>query len=144
MHPSDVDAVVAIDRRAYDFPWTTGIFHDCLRVGYSSWVATAPGGRVCGYALMSMAAGEGHILNVCVDPDWQRTGCGAALVAHLLDMAVAAELTIVFLEVRPSNRAALGLYAAVGFTEIGRRKGYYPADDGREDAVMLAWEPASS
>lgn len=143
MRPADVPRVAAIDRAAYRFPWTAGIFDDCLRVGYSSWVAVAPDDRIDGYALMSMAAGEGHVLNICVDPAVQRGGCGRRLVMHLLEIARAAELSIVFLEVRPTNTAALALYAGLGFREIGRRPNYYPADQGREDAIMLAWEPDS-
>ncbi|PWN56582.1 ribosomal protein S18-alanine N-acetyltransferase [Abyssibacter profundi] len=142
MRPADVPRVAAIDQAAYRFPWTAGIFDDCLRVGYSSWVAQSASDRIDGYALMSMAAGEGHILNICVDPVVQRGGCGRQLVAHLLDIARAADLRIVFLEVRPTNAAALALYAGFGFDEIGRRPNYYPADQGREDAIMLAWEPA--
>ncbi|WP_370300119.1 ribosomal protein S18-alanine N-acetyltransferase [Abyssibacter sp.] len=143
MHPSDIPRVAAIDQAAYEFPWTAGIFDDCLRVGYSSWVAVSLAGRIDGYAMMSMAAGEGHILNVCVDPLMQRAGCGRQLVAHLLEIAATAELSIVYLEVRPTNAAALALYQQFGFSEIGRRPNYYPAADGREDAVMLAWEPTA-
>ena len=95
------------------------------------------------FLMMSMAAGEGHILNVCVDPLMQRAGCGRQLVAHLLEIAAMAELSIVYLEVRPTNAAALALYQQFGFSEIGRRPNYYPAADGREDAVMLAWEPTA-
>lgn len=143
MHASDVPRVAAIDRAAYAYPWTSTIFDDCLRVGYSSWVAVAGSNRVDGYALMSMAAGEGHVLNICVDPMVQRGGCGRLLVAHLLDIARSAQLKIVFLEVRPSNHAALSLYDQFGFNEIGRRPNYYPTAQGREDAIMLAWEPAT-
>lgn len=140
MHPAHLPQVLEIERRAYQFPWTEGIFNDCLRTGYSAWVLTNTLGEVQAYAMMSMAVGEAHVLNLCVDPDGQRQGHGRYLLQHLIGLARAAHCTQVLLEVRKSNKAAFKLYESSGFERIGLRKGYYPALSGREDAVVLSLE----
>lgn len=137
MRESDVDAVMSIESRAYPYPWTAGIFQDCMRVGYGCWVMVTDGG-VRGYAVLSVAAGEAHLLNICVCPDWQGRGLGRKLLSHVLRQAERLGAGQIFLEVRPSNHAALRLYREMAFSEIGRRKGYYPAAGGREDALVLA------
>jgi len=137
MREEDLDQVVGIEQLAYPYPWTRGIFEDCLRVGYSCWVL-ATAGEVAGYAVMSVAVGESHILNLCVRPDLQRRGHGRRLLAHLIALARRRHADTALLEVRPSNRAALGLYRAAGFNEVGMRRGYYPGVKGREDALILA------
>ena len=139
MRESDLDAVHAIEIRAYPFPWTLGIFRDCLRADYPAWVLHEDG-RVLGYFLMSIAAGEAHVLNVCVAPEAQGRGLGRKLVRAFLHLARGRAVQRVFLEVRPSNRGAIGLYHEEGFNEIGRRPRYYPARDGREDAIVMAIE----
>ena len=135
----DLDAVIEIERKAYEFPWTRGIFHDCVRVGY---VCRLMEVRDClfGYGVMSVAAGECHLLNICVHPAHQRRGYGALLVGHLLDRARELKATLALLEVRESNQAAYRLYQRLGFDEIGVRAKYYPARKGREDALILARE----
>ena len=138
MHPSHLDEVMAIERRGYPFPWTRGIFEDCLRVGYSCWLATDTVGRGLGYGVMTMAVGEAHLLNLCVDPSRQRQGLAGHLLDHLVDIARHADTEQLFLEVRGSNLAALALYAAYGFVQVGVRPGYYPAEQGREDARVLS------
>lgn len=137
MQPDDVDAIMEIERRAYPYPWTAGIFRDCLRVGYNAWVYTQQE-RIRGYALMSCGGGEAHLLNICIDPDFQGSGLGRALLEHVLRQAGRLGADQLFLEVRPSNHRALKLYDALDFIEIGRRKGYYPDDGKREDALVLA------
>lgn len=139
MREQDVDAVHAVERRAYEFPWTPGIFRDCLRADYLAWVLEIDGG-VAGYFLMSLAAGEAHVLNICVAPERQGRGHGRRLLRSLLHLARARGAQRVFLEVRPSNRHAIALYEQEGFNEIGRRPRYYPARDGREDAIVMAME----
>ena len=139
MREDDLAAVMAIELRAYAFPWTEGIFRDCLRADYPSWVLHADG-RIVGYFLLSIAAGEAHVLNVCVDPPLQGQGYGRRLVKSLLHIARGRGARRVFLEVRPSNTGAIALYFAEGFNEIGRRPRYYPARDGREDALVMAME----
>lgn len=137
---SQLPAVLAIERRAYQYPWSEEIFLDCLRAGYKAWAMLDASDTLLGYAFMSMAVGEGHVLNLCIDPDRQGEGLGRALMRHLLEHASAERLTIVLLEVRKSNNAALRLYQSLGFTRIGIRRGYYPAESGREDAHVLAFD----
>jgi ribosomal-protein-alanine N-acetyltransferase len=137
MLPSDLKTVASIEHTAYVYPWSHGIFRDCLLAGYHTLVIDV-GGAVVGYGIMSIAAAEAHILNLCVHPDAQRQGFGRRLLTALLLKAEQSEATKVFLEVRPSNAAALRLYESVGFERIGIRPSYYQADYGREDAVVLA------
>jgi len=131
-------AVSILEREAYEFPWSEAIFADCLAAGYSAWVWQDSTDRVVGYALMTMAVGEAHLLNLCVDPGWRRVGLARGMLEHLLRIAQAGGTEILLLEVRVSNFAARHLYDAYGFREIGLRKGYYPSADGREDAIVLA------
>jgi ribosomal-protein-alanine N-acetyltransferase len=139
MRAEDLESVAAIELAAYPFPWTHGIFNDCLRAGYECWVL-ARSAEIVGYGVLSCAAREAHILNVCVAPDEQRRGHGRRIVLRLLDLARWHRAERVFLEVRPSNPHAIALYDAMGFNEIGRRPNYYPAKRGREDAVVMAIE----
>ena len=111
MHETHLAEVLDIEVRAYAFPWTESILRDCLRAGYSAWILQGPDGRILAYALMTMAVGEAHILNVAVDPMRRREGMARHLLGHLLHTARAAHMTIVLLEVRRSNKAALRLYA---------------------------------
>jgi ribosomal-protein-alanine N-acetyltransferase len=135
---SDLDAIMAIEVRAYGFPWTEGIFRDCIRVGYCCWCYEVKG-VIHGYGVMSVAAGESHILNLSVRPDSQRQGIGTKLMNHFLQLARRHNADTVMLEVRPSNTPAIGLYQKLGFNEIGIRRNYYPAEHGqREDALLLA------
>ncbi len=139
MRLEDLPAVMEVEHLAYEFPWTEGIFRDCLRVGYCCRVLHE-GGRLVGHGVMVVAAGECHILNICIHPRYQRRGLGRELLTHLLGVARKAQATIALLEVRRSNRGAYALYHALGFNEIGLRKNYYPARRGREDALVLALE----
>lgn len=139
MREADLDAVMAVERRAYPFPWTRGIFRDCLQAGYPGRVMERDGVLV-GYGMLSVAAGEAHVLNVCVDPACQSRGLGRRLLRALVALARQRGAAQVYLEVRPSNAHALALYHAEGFNEIGRRPRYYPAEHGREDAIVMAME----
>ena len=129
--------VLEIERRAYPFPWTDGIFRDCLKVGYSAWMVVSPADEVLAYAMMSMAVGEAHVLNLCVDPVYHQQGLGRYVLTHLLRVARGAGMDIMLLEVRKSNTAAQRLYLGMGFHKLGVRKGYYPAEQGAEDALLL-------
>lgn len=135
---ADLKEVLSIEKRAYDFAWTEGIFRDCIRVGYQCRVLETPHGFIQAYGVMSAAVEEAHILNLCVRPELQGRGLSRLLLDHLLELAVELEARTVFLEVRPSNRRALRLYANAGFCEVGLRRGYYPAAKGREDGLVLA------
>ncbi|MDZ7735395.1 MAG: ribosomal protein S18-alanine N-acetyltransferase [Gammaproteobacteria bacterium] len=137
MREIDVEAIIEIEHSAYDFPWTPGIFHDCLRVGYSCWVL-GQHNPVDSYGIMTVGAGECHILNVCVRPLLQNTGLGRFMMEHLLDLAGEYRADTAFLEVRPTNQSAIHLYESMGFNRVGVRRGYYPSAQGREDALILA------
>lgn len=139
MRESDIAMVLDIELRAYPFPWTRGIFQDCLRASYPAWVLERDG-AIVGYGLLSIAGDEAHVLNVCAAPEEQGRGCGRRLLRVLLQLARGRGAQRVFLEVRPSNRAAIALYHGEGFNEIGRRPRYYPARCGREDAIVMARE----
>ncbi|BDU15489.1 ribosomal protein S18-alanine N-acetyltransferase [Lysobacter auxotrophicus] len=139
MREDDLDAVHAVEIRAYEFPWTVGIFRDCLRADYPAWVMQHES-RIIGYFLMSIAADEAHVLNICIDPGFQGQGLGRQLLRALVRVARGRGAERVFLEVRPSNAGAIALYHSEGFNEIGRRPRYYPARDGREDALVMAIE----
>ena len=139
MREDDLDAVMAIEQRAYAFPWTRGIFRDCLRADYPAWVLERDRALI-GYGVLSVAADEAHVLNVCAAPEVQGQGHGRRMLRALLQVARGRGARRVFLEVRPSNRGAIALYHAEGFNEIGRRPRYYPAIDGREDAIVMAME----
>jgi [ribosomal protein S18]-alanine N-acetyltransferase len=136
MVPADVPQVVAIERAAYQFPWSEGIFRDCLRVGYVCRVLVA-GADVVGYGVMSVAAGEAHVLNLCIAEARRCRGAGRQLLRSLLSCAAEAGAAEAFLEVRPSNTTAIRLYLALGFEQVGMRRGYYQAVNGREDAAVL-------
>ncbi len=136
MELADLDAVILVERAAYPYPWTRGNFRDCLDSGYRCWVARQ-GGALVGYSILMAAAGEGHVLNCCVAPEWQGRGHGRTLMLDLMDAARHHGVECLFLEVRPSNLQALGLYAGLGFETVGLRRNYYPADQGREDAIIM-------
>jgi [ribosomal protein S18]-alanine N-acetyltransferase len=136
MTDADVRTVVEIERASYQFPWSEGIFRDCLRVGYVCRVVLS-GEELVGYGIMSTGAGEAHILNLCVRDSYRCRGIGRTLLEHLLGRAGAGGSSEAYLEVRPSNTAAIRLYQTLGFEPIGVRRGYYQALGGREDAAVL-------
>jgi ribosomal-protein-alanine N-acetyltransferase len=136
MIPSDIAAVGAVERASYAFPWSEGIFRDCLRVGYLCRVAELEG-DIVSYGIVAMGAGEAHILNLCVAEKLRGRSVGRQMLMLLLERARQAGMTEAFLEVRPSNTLAIALYQSVGFIQVGLRKGYYQSADGREDALVL-------
>jgi len=137
MREPDVAPVSAVEREAYQHPWSESIFSDCLQAGYSCWVAEN-GGGIVGHGVLSVVLDECHVLNVCVLPSRQGCGIGREILRHLLGIGRLRAATRVFLEVRSSNAPAIGLYRSEGFDAIGIRRGYYPHSDGREDALIMA------
>lgn len=145
MQPCDLDAVHINECLAYDYPWTRGIFADCLRVGYPARVLEV-GDDVIGHAIISIAAGEAHLLNICIQPAWQGHGYGRRLLHHCLHLATQGKANRLFLEVRPSNWPAIRMYQSEGFSVVGRRNNYYRSlseddsddTDAREDALVMA------
>ena len=142
---TDIPGVAAVERASYLFPWSEGVFRDCVRVGYLCRVVEAAD-EIVGYGIMSFGAGEAHILNVCIRGDQRGAGLGRRLMNFLLDRAREEYMQEVFLEVRPSNTIAIRLYETIGFVRVGLRKSYYQATGGREDALVykLDLPPASA
>ncbi|MDT4330894.1 ribosomal protein S18-alanine N-acetyltransferase [Methylomonas sp. MED-D] len=137
MDHADLPRVLTIENENYEFPWSEGIFKDCFRaINYTNWVCEAPDDSIVGYCIISVMAGEAHIMNISVSPRFQRQGAGRKMLEHLIEYA-RPRAEKIFLEVRPSNPGAIDLYRKTGFREIGVRKNYYPAKQGREDAIMF-------
>jgi len=136
MHYQDLDRVVAIEDRIYPFPWTRGNFRDSLNAGYDCWVYEVERTTI-GYAVLMFAVDEAHLLNLSIAPDWQGKGYGRSLLDAMVRTARDHGCVFISLEVRPSNPGAIRLYQKAGFREIALRKGYYPADRGREDALVM-------
>lgn len=137
MLASDIEAVMQVETRVYQFPWTKGIFADCIRADYDCWVAIQDT-KIIAYAVLSVAAGESHVLNLAVNKSQQNQGIGKEFLIHLINRARLLRADMIMLEVRSSNDSAIHLYQSSGFNEIGCRKAYYPATDGKEDALMFA------
>lgn len=137
MHLDDVESVFVIDEKIYPFPWTEGIFTDCIKTGHLC-IVNEIENQIVAYGIVGMIVDEAHILNLSVQGDYQGKGLGRELLLYLLSLVKKAKITRALLEVRESNQVAINLYTSLGFEEIGQRKGYYPADNGREDAVVLA------
>lgn len=135
----DVSGIMLIEEQIYDHPWTEGIFRDCIRVGYFGWVYEVEN-TIQAYGLISIAANEAHILNLCVAPAFQGQGLGKKMLYKLLDMAEVHKVVSVFLEVRASNDVAINLYDKMGFNQLGVRKDYYPDNNGKEDALVFGKE----
>lgn len=133
----DLDVVLQTEARAYQYPWTRGIFADCLTARHDCRVLCVDG-EIAGHAVLSAAAGEAHLLNVCIKRELQGRGLGRRFVRYLIKRAQLLGAQMMFLEVRPSNRVALALYDSLGFVHVGTRKDYYPSEQQREDAWVLA------
>lgn len=137
MRLEDVALVGTMERRNYDFPWSDGIFRDCVRAGYDC-IRLTIDDELAGYGVLQIAADEAHILNLCIDAPCQRQGFARLLLEHLTARSAEAGAHMVFLEVRPSNPRAISLYEGAGFNEIGVRRNYYDGPKGREDAIVMA------
>jgi ribosomal-protein-alanine N-acetyltransferase len=136
MTAEDLAAVETIEQSVYTHPWTRGNFADSLAAGYHCRILERDG-RIAGYAVLMVAAGEAHLLNLSIAAALQRRGLGSELLRFMTQLARDCGAQTLYLEVRASNLAGRALYAGHGFAEIGNRRGYYPAHDGREDAVTM-------
>ncbi len=133
----DIAQVMIVEQEVYQFPWTERIFSDCIRVGYLCWIALLDQ-LIIGHPVISVTTDESHMLNLSIAIKHQRKGFGRQFVEFLVQQAAGHDAQTMLLEVRPSNVAAINCYSAAGFNEIGNRKDYYPAPDGREDALLFA------
>ncbi len=136
MGEADLPAVMAIENAIYPFPWTQGNFRDSLAAGYRCRIYLRDG-ELIGYAVLMMAADEAHLLNLSIAAACQRQGYGSLLLRRLCEGARESGARLMFLEVRPSNIPALRLYERHGFRRLGLRRAYYPAQAGREDALVF-------
>lgn len=136
MCDADLGEVTEIENAVYTHPWTRGNFADSLKAGYHCMTLRLEH-ELLGYFVLLVAVGEAHLLNLSVSAARQRQGIGSELLREVLRIGRAQATRHVFLEVRPSNAAALALYAGFGFKRIAARPGYYPAHGGREDALVL-------
>jgi ribosomal-protein-alanine N-acetyltransferase len=136
MRDPEIAQVCAIENGAYEFPWTEGNFRDSLSAGYSAWVCHVDD-EIVGYAVLMIAIGEAHLLNLTIARLWQGRGLGVALLRFLIGLARERHCERILLEVRQSNTLACHLYQANDFVQIGVRKAYYPATLGREDAIVF-------
>lgn len=136
MTPDDLDVIMEIEPLIYSHPWSRGNFSDSLASGYSAWVLL-DGAKIIGYALMMMVLDEAHLLNLSIARAYQKQGLGRLLLEHMIFIAKRHDAVNMFLEVRPSNISAIALYENIGFNEMAIRRGYYPAHNGREDAVLM-------
>lgn len=132
----DLDRVMEIELAAYPFPWTRGIFEDCLRVGYDCY-GLYIGQSMVGYSVQTQVAGESHLLNLCIEPAWQGRRLGSLMLEQSIRLAKTADCTSMFLEVRPSNLAGIALYLKRGFHIVGERPDYYRVENGRENAIVM-------
>ena len=141
MREYDLDAIMQIEPTIYSHPWTRGNFSDSLNSGYSAWIledkSLEENSEMIGYALLMLVMDEAHLLNLSIAKTQQKRGLGRYLLEHMLKIAKNHQAINMFLEVRPSNVSAIALYENMGFSEMAVRRGYYPAKDGREDAVLM-------
>jgi|SRR3954454_9880172 ribosomal-protein-alanine N-acetyltransferase len=133
---SDLDAVIAIEREVFLFPWTRGNFSDSINAGYRCAVLDQ-GTCLFGYGVMTIGAEEAHLLTLSIATEWQRKGWGERLLRHFIQIAKAEHARSIFLDVRVSNEPAARLYERIGFKRVGRRRDYYPAMGGREDSLIM-------
>ena len=133
---SDLDAVVAIEREVFLFPWTRGNFSDSITSGYHCFVLDL-GGQLFGYGVMTIGVEEAHLLTLSIAAGSQRKGWGERLLRHFIQIANEQHARSMFLDVRESNHDAARLYERIGFRQVGRRRDYYPAMGGREDSLVM-------
>lgn len=136
MTAEDLDHVTAIENEVYPQPWTRGNFHDSLAAGYHCRVMELAG-EIAGYSVVSIGAGEAHLLNLSIAAQWQHRGLGRELLRFMIELVRGLAVRKIYLEVRPSNLGGRRLYASAGFDEVATRRDYYPGPGGREDAVIM-------
>lgn len=138
MEEEDILQVMSIEKESYDFCWTEKIFRDCMKSGYCCLVLVDKDDNVFGYAVLMIGVGESHVLNICVTNSHRGRGWARHIMLEMIDFSQRVKCSDMFLEVRPSNPIAYGLYQSLGFNDVGMRPGYYKANGGREDAIVMA------
>lgn len=134
-----LDAVMAVEAAAYEFPWTRGNFVDSLAAGYAVQVLYGAGGELLGYFVAMGGVEEMHLLNITTAPPHQHQGHARFMLDALVALCRRRGARRLWLEVRRGNQRAQSIYRRRGFAEIGVRRGYYPAPQGqREDALVMS------
>ncbi len=139
MTEADLDAVARIEREVHAHPWTLGNFSDALRSQYQCKVVELDN-QIVGFALLMLAVDEAELLDIAIAAPQQRKGFGRKLLDEMMALARSHTMQRMVLEVRASNAAAIALYRKAGFADIGLRRDYYPALNGREDAILMGCE----
>jgi ribosomal-protein-alanine N-acetyltransferase len=137
---NDLSKVVEIEQAANRFPWSYKNFEDCLMAGHHAWAIVNEQDEIIGYTIIQVIVDELHLLNICIAPKFQGQGFGRALLNEVIELADEHSASVVLLEVRRSNHRAQQLYLQSGFNEVSVRRGYYPAENGREDAILMAMD----
>ncbi len=140
MQQHDIAEVVAIEQAANQHPWSMKNFKDCLKAGHKAWVFVDDQQELIGYTIVQQVVDEVHLLNICVKPSLQGQGIGRKILDHVIDFANSVSSVLIVLEVRRSNDRAQQLYSQAGFNEMSVRKDYYPAKQGREDAILMGMD----
>jgi len=140
MSEADLDAVLRIEREVHAHPWTAGNFSDALRSKYLCKVYESETDGMVGYAILMLAVDEAELLDIAIAAGQQRHGRGRKLLEEMMALARRQNMQRMVLEVRASNLAAIALYRKAGFSDIGLRRDYYPAENGREDAILMGRE----
>jgi len=133
----DVANVLKIEREANTFPWSVKNFEDSLKSNHQAWVFVDHLDEIVGFTIVQKVVDEAHLLNICVKPSEQGKGIGREILNHVIDYATRISSVLIVLEVRSSNTRAQKLYLYAGFNEMSVRKNYYPAEEGREDAILM-------
>lgn len=135
--PEDAPAICAIEQMANPFPWSLRQFQDSFAIGDFGW-GMERGGFLIGFMLFSHVIDEATLLNIVIHPQWRRHGFARELLVYGLRELAQRGATRCLLEVRVSNFGAIELYSSLGFEVDGKRRDYYPAHDGREDALLMS------
>jgi ribosomal-protein-alanine N-acetyltransferase len=136
---AELSEIEVIEQRAYQTPWSRSMFASELAKGTSICLGAYEGDRLVGYIVNSRYVDAWHVMNVAVDPDFQRRGIASRLIERLFELTVEDDGRGYTLEVRVSNKEAIKLYENLGFERHGIRRGYYT--DNREDALIMWRDP---
>nr|WP_308808016.1 ribosomal protein S18-alanine N-acetyltransferase [Providencia sp. PROV266] len=134
---SDLATAFLIEKLSHDFPWSERVFYGNQGEKYHN-IKISVDNQIVGFAITQCILDEATLFNIAIHPDYQGKGYGRVLMEHLIDDLSSKNVLTLWLEVRESNAAALHLYDKLGFHQVTVRKDYYPAKEGREDALILA------
>ncbi|MBT3505433.1 MAG: ribosomal protein S18-alanine N-acetyltransferase [Piscirickettsiaceae bacterium] len=137
MTSDDLLKVASIEKQSTAFPWSLKHFQDCLKAGHQAWVMCDSDQQIVCFTVVQKVVDELHLLNICVQRQQQGQGFGKTMLNHVIQHAKQLGSVLIVLEVRRSNAKAQSLYNKAGFNEMSVRRDYYPAKQGREDAILM-------